>query len=459
MALTINEPVAEVQSTTNASTYAMTAFTPTANALLVVLVFATGTVAAGSMTGGGLTWTRQTSQLYNTTDTAYVFTAKVGGSPASTTITFDCTGDAATGANMRVHQITGTNVQFRQAKANAASSTNPTVTFDRAPLNTSAIIAGFGINRTTPGSTPPTRWTDTSDGGYSTPNSGASTAYRNGGLTSDTITFTAATGNWAALAVEVWEEKTNRVGGYQPLLPNYGNLKLWIDARNNVNAVYDEGIDAVGSRTPSAISCTGVSPNRPVWLKGQLHTGKEPSLYFPNYEQDWLNIIGPDDPSSTAEYGIVCPNGYTAFATFKTLGADTTSIYEGNPPMPIIGNRHSWIYNAFGLSGGNVQYRNYDAAWSTTTSSGLTLNNGNVHTVAVVHSTSGNVTLYADGVSVATASGVGFATAYTGAATIGYSYNGDQALDLNLGECMVWDETLTAAQIAWLHTRGIGIWG
>lgn len=208
MAIGCSEPVAELASTSNATSYALGAFTPSANATLVVLVFATGTAASGSMSGGGLTWTKKTDFAYNTNDRCYVFWANTGASPGSTTITFDCTGDAATGCVMMVFQFTGSDVNradpIRQFKTGTGTAANPSVTFDSAMDTLNGYCAGFGIPRNPPTSTAPGSWTEIADTGYGTPTSGATGAYRAGGESGSTVTFTSASGNWGMVAVEVY---------------------------------------------------------------------------------------------------------------------------------------------------------------------------------------------------------------------------------------------------------------
>lgn len=213
-----SEPVAEVVSTTNATSYAFGAFTPSANAILVVMVFATDTVAAGSMSGGSLTWTRKASYTWGA-HTAYLFWARTGGSPASTTITFDCTGDAASGVSMSVVQFTGGDVvtadPIRQFRYGTATAANPSVTFASNMSTSNGYCAAFGINRTTVTSAPPGSWTETHDTGYSTPNAGGSGAFRAGGETGATVTFTAASGTWAMYAVEVYVSGSGPTVGSQ----------------------------------------------------------------------------------------------------------------------------------------------------------------------------------------------------------------------------------------------------
>ena len=64
MALAMSEPIAEVSSGTDGTGFSTGSFTPTANSLLTVMVFASGTTAAGSMSGGSLSWTKVGSATY-----------------------------------------------------------------------------------------------------------------------------------------------------------------------------------------------------------------------------------------------------------------------------------------------------------------------------------------------------------------------------------------------------------
>jgi hypothetical protein len=207
-AIGASEPTAEIASTSNASSYSFAAFTPSANATLVVLVFATGTTATATMSGGSLSWTRETSILYNTTDTAYLFWANTGASPGSTTITFDCTGDNATGVTMSVTEFTGSDVTtpnpIRQFKTAATTAANPSTTFDTGMNTNNGYVSGFGMPRNPPTSTPPASWTEMMDTGYSTPTAGASSAYRAGGETAAAITFTSSSAAYGMISAEVY---------------------------------------------------------------------------------------------------------------------------------------------------------------------------------------------------------------------------------------------------------------
>lgn len=210
MAVAVSEPVAEINSTSNAATYAWGAFTPTDNALLVALVFASGTVQnPASITGGTVGWNFGGRITYNTTSSAYWFWARTGTGNGSQTFTFDCTGDNATGCLGAMFEITGCNCDainpIRQAKSSTATAANPSVTLDAACDTNNAIIGGFSVPRSPPTSTSPGSWTETADVGYSTPANGMAAAYRAGGETASTITFTSASAAYGMWVVEVWE--------------------------------------------------------------------------------------------------------------------------------------------------------------------------------------------------------------------------------------------------------------
>lgn len=209
--ITASDPIAGVASTAQASSYAMSAFTPTAQSLLVVFVFATGTVAAApTMTGGSLTWTREASQTIGA-NSLHIFWARVGGSPVSTTITFDCTGDAGTGAVMSVIQFLGYDQivinPIRQLRQNTATttSTNANITFPSALVTTNGYAAAFYGGLAANSSTPPTGWTEADDIAYSTPSTNQGVAYRAGGLTTaGAFAWTNASTTWQVQGVEVY---------------------------------------------------------------------------------------------------------------------------------------------------------------------------------------------------------------------------------------------------------------
>ena len=209
-AIGVTSPVAGLASTANTTSYAMTAFTPTAESLLVVFVSGSNTVVTPTMTGGSLTWVLIDLSIISGTEIA-MFYARVGNSPVTTTITYDCTGDAATGVTMSVFQFTGYDAltvnpikQYR-ISTSTTTSANASVTFPSA-LNTSNGYAIFWRSTgTSPASTAPTGWTETDDISFITPSINASAAYRaDGETTTGPFDFTNASTTWVVMGVEVY---------------------------------------------------------------------------------------------------------------------------------------------------------------------------------------------------------------------------------------------------------------
>lgn len=133
-------------STVQAATYASGSFTPAVNDFLICMVAATDTVAAGSLTGSaGPTWTRYRSDAFTQgtiTTTIYIFVANsLVTSATAQTVTFNCTGDNATGTLIHVVAIggitrTGTSAIKQAASSTFASGVVPSTTL------TSTSIAG-----------------------------------------------------------------------------------------------------------------------------------------------------------------------------------------------------------------------------------------------------------------------------------------------------------------------------
>jgi len=171
-------------STTNASTYTSGSFTPAVGDLLVAMVAATATVAAGSMTGSaGPAWTRYRSDAFTNgtiTTTIYIFVAtSLVTSATAQTVTFDCTGDAATGAIIHVAAIggitrTGTSA-FKQAASSTFTSTPPpSVTLPSTSISGNPLI-GIYCATDTGGTVPSAAGAGTN---Y-TAGAGATTSYTN----------------------------------------------------------------------------------------------------------------------------------------------------------------------------------------------------------------------------------------------------------------------------------------
>lgn len=202
-------------STTNATSYISSSFTPAAGELLVVLVVATATNAivstmtssqglslASVAVGDGL----PTAAV----DAGYLFISTATASAVAQTVTFDCTGDAATGCVIWVFGATGLTgggsaalVQNTgSAKAFIAGATPSTNVWGVATSidNPTILVAA---NLSNPAAlTPPAGWTEVSDTGYNTPTTGVECVIRNSGYASTASivwggTSVTAGGAWA----------------------------------------------------------------------------------------------------------------------------------------------------------------------------------------------------------------------------------------------------------------------
>lgn len=215
-AIGITEGAAEIVSTTNAATYDFASFTPATNNVIVVFAFGRGTFDDGAITnvsGTSLTWTRATSTTFNgAVDTVYIFWAKTGASTAASVYRVDFTGDNATGCIAYMLQFSGadlnTVIPLKQAVVNLNTSTNATSgTIPALSTNNGYAAAWMGaLSSSNPAnvSTPPTSWTEIGDNGFGTPTSNASSAFRAGGETATSVTFTNSSTVWGFGMVEVY---------------------------------------------------------------------------------------------------------------------------------------------------------------------------------------------------------------------------------------------------------------
>jgi hypothetical protein len=172
---------------TSGNTYTTGSFTPPANSLLIVSVcWASGNVAiqnpgAQSISGGGLTWSRAvelapTSSIGFWTDMV-IFTAQVGGSPSSMTVTISAPG-IGTGDNMltntHIVAYTGynTSLPVQQAASDdvgtitSGNAQNPiTYNFGLSPSATSYLFSSWcgGPQFSAGPMTPGTGWTELYD--------------------------------------------------------------------------------------------------------------------------------------------------------------------------------------------------------------------------------------------------------------------------------------------------------
>lgn len=217
--IVVAEGAAELVSTSNVETYDFPSVTLSGNAVIVVFAFVRGTNDAGEITnvsGDALTWTKKTSATWPTGDnshSAYIFWAKTPASPQASVYQVNVTGDGGTGCGAVMFQFTDADLvtadPIKQAVINDSGTgggANANGTFGAALGTNNGYAAGWMGALGANSSTPPTNWTEIADATFATPTSNISGAYRAGGETGTTISFTNASTLWAFAAVEVYVE-------------------------------------------------------------------------------------------------------------------------------------------------------------------------------------------------------------------------------------------------------------
>lgn len=215
MANTVTLGVTTV-SGANTNSYASGAFTPAANDFLVAFVVASGTttVAATMTDSQSLGFSLIADVAFNAgADHVYCFVANKRAANSSMTVTFDCTGDNATGASIYVARCAGTEIIFKQTGTNSgAASTTPAVTMPMA-FGTNSLGLGCVGNGVTPAAlTEPGSWTETNgvDTGHTPPATGQECVNRVSGETGTTITWGATSGTaWGAIVAEIFTSGEN----------------------------------------------------------------------------------------------------------------------------------------------------------------------------------------------------------------------------------------------------------
>lgn len=206
-------------STSNASTYATTSFTPVQGDLLVVLAAVSGTVTptspACTASANGITFTRIGSNVgVNSADLLFIFVANqlVGASPSSMTCTVDVTGDAGTGCAEFVLAAVGMEatgsaaVRQNASSANQAGPSSPTVTFSNPTRPNNPIVGLFGTEAANPAAvTPPAGWFEDSgaDTGFNNPTFGAEYTYVNNGVATLSVVWGSSMSTYGAFAIEL----------------------------------------------------------------------------------------------------------------------------------------------------------------------------------------------------------------------------------------------------------------
>jgi len=220
-------------STSNTTSYASGSFTPGNGELLVCAVVATATAAAAPTLTDSLSgsWTLVATAPWNgTTNSIYLFVrTTLIGTGAAMTVTFDCTGDAATGVVIEVAGVsgmtnTGATAVLQSAVNKNGAATTPATTFASAAQTGNPTLVFLGSAANPPGVTVPTGWTQQDSTGYGSPTTGSQYVSRDNGFTGTTITWgSTSSALWGALAVEL---DASGGGTTNTITPGVGSLAL-----------------------------------------------------------------------------------------------------------------------------------------------------------------------------------------------------------------------------------------
>jgi hypothetical protein len=205
-----------VGNSTGGNTLGSGSFSPASGDLLVAFCVANGSVDAGEIT---LTPTNGVSSFTKVDDaiggpdlhTHYIFVAdQLTTGTSSMSLTFDVTGDTATGLSIAVASVSDmTRVGLDAVKQstvidNGAGGVPPAFTFGTSCLTGNPTMFVLG-NVSTGGLSVPTNWTEAagSDLTWSSPTYGVHYCYRNSGFTGTTITYPSNETAHGGVAIEL----------------------------------------------------------------------------------------------------------------------------------------------------------------------------------------------------------------------------------------------------------------
>lgn len=171
-------------------------------------------------TGTSQTWTKVDGLTFNTVGTptqritVYRFLAASTFS-ATTTISFGAT---QLGISSHIYEITGMDATgtngsgaIVQAVSNSADATaNPNVTMAAISSGSNAVVSYFANDINPFGGTVEAGWTQDFNTGYASPDRGDYSMYRIGG-SDNTPTVTAASSDWAGIAIEIKSASRRRI--------------------------------------------------------------------------------------------------------------------------------------------------------------------------------------------------------------------------------------------------------
>lgn len=162
-----------------------------------------------------------------------------------------------------------------------------------------------------------------------------------------------------------------------------------------------------------------------------------------------------DGTGSGIELGrIDLPAGLTFEAWILTTSADATSVYPGDPALPVFGDSTNSVHDGFGVHGGTVRYTHYAQGTWQAVSGSTAVNDGQWHHIAVTHDAStGAVRLYVDGQLDSTGL-IPYRSTYAAVDRIGSSYLDWDVFDGLIDHAAVYDRVLADSDIADSYLAG-----
>lgn len=188
---------AGLTSTTDGTSFATGSHTPAAGELAIILGVKTDSTNQGTVSdsvGGTYTFVRSETKNGGL-DTLFCFIGTALVAATERTLTYDCTGDAATGCSLVVLYASPMTRKGLAAIRQSAGQSDQAAAGTPAPAfavitSVDNPILGVVGNADNPAAlTPPTGWTERDDVGYATPTTGLESVSRNSGFAGTTITW------------------------------------------------------------------------------------------------------------------------------------------------------------------------------------------------------------------------------------------------------------------------------
>lgn len=405
----------------------------------------------------------------------YVRNSLIG---SATSTTFSHVAGTTTGGGIHVLKITGvataglTAIRQSQIQSNQAASSTPTPVLPAAALTTSTII-GAVFNATSPATmTPRTGYTELADVGYSTPTTGVEVMKRDTGETGTSIAWGGTSASaFCSVAIEVWSQTPPTVALNTPADTATGisttpTLNFTGTDANSDAVEYEVQISASSSflnenltsfykfdeNTGTSVGDASGNGNTGTWqgtLGSQWNTGKINS---------GGNFNGTDNyVSTTTQYNN--PLNFSTSLWFKSSSVAGTPLLNFQSGQTGTTN-DSTDRDMYLDTNGKVRFNVYTGVEVSIVSAN-SYNDNAWHFAVATSDSLGNNTLYVDGISVGTSSGV--PQSYNGWWRIG-AYKLAGYTNANSGyfsglidEVGIWSKALSSTEVTQLYNSGNGL--